>query len=124
METLSKNELLSVLEFMVWQRKVIQNKSSPPSPFYIFNASFFISAFLFLSCVYLSVQKMSPSCFFFFLSVVFYLLLVFFICLFVFNVQMYLTIHFIPTEKVMFFIDERQMYLSKGDYFTVLISQH
>lgn len=35
-ETLSKNELLSVLVFMVWQRKVTQNESSPPSPFYIF----------------------------------------------------------------------------------------
>lgn len=43
-ETLSKNELLSVLEFMVWQRRVIQNESfpSPSAPCYIFNASSFI----------------------------------------------------------------------------------
>lgn len=99
------------------------NPLLPPLSIFLMLHSLFLPFSSSLVFIY-QCKKCLLLAFFFFLSVVFYLLLVFFICLFVFNVQMYLTIHFIPTEKVMFFIDERQMYLSKGDYFTVLISQH
>lgn len=50
-ETLSKNELLSVLVFMVWHKKVIQNEFSPPHPliyFYCFLLYSFSPFFSFL----------------------------------------------------------------------------
>lgn len=59
-ETLSKNELLSVLVFMVWHREVIQNEFSPPHPllyfycFLLYSLSPFFSFSLY--CLFIFVK--------------------------------------------------------------------
>lgn len=59
-ETLSKNELLSVLVFMVWHRKPIQNEFSPPHPllyFYCFLLYSFSPFFSFsLYCLFIFLK--------------------------------------------------------------------
>lgn len=99
-ETLSKNELLSVLVFMIWQRKVIQNESSPPTPCYIFNASSFILSSYFpdrLSVVFTYLCKKSSS-----------------VLLQVCYVWRCMMAYFISTNTLFYINRQRQ---TKGDYF-------